>query len=315
VTRTTWAILLATFASLAAPSTGQADFIDHFAVTDDVGRAKVPAFGTSRIVVITIQVDGFQPLRSEDLEAFFRPDPAPGERNFNDFYERISLGAYHTEVDILEPLPFESCPLPETYFGYEDCRIPRGGGDTAAQKLASLDVGLALMEEIFARVDEELGVDFSRYDLNGPDGEPDGWIDGVLLMHNINFGGIALPIHYLKTDGPLEYDGVKINIVGISENPLVALHEYGHLLGFADLYDELRTTKGYQYSHMGSWQYNSDPPPWTRSAASWLAGSSPLSSAPERLSMTCACGPSQTPETSFSWERGSSTSCWRTEAP
>ena len=264
-------ILLA-FALLPA-SAAHADFVDHFAVSDDIGAAKVPAFGTSRIVVITIEVAGFQPLRRQNLEAFFAPDPEPGARNFNDFYERTSLGAYHTEVDVLEPLQFDSCPLPETYFGYANCEIPRGGGDTANQKLESLDVGLALVELIFERIDAEQDVDFSRYDLNGPDDEPDGWIDGVLLMHNINFGGIALPIHLLRRErGALEYDGVKINIVGISEDELVALHEYGHLLGFADLYDELRTTKGYQYSYMGSWQYDSDPPAldgFSRIAAGW----------------------------------------------
>lgn len=254
-------------------SVAHADFVDHFAVTDDVGAAKVPAFGTSRIVVITIEVDGFQPLRRQNLEEFFAPDAPRSERNFNTFYDRMSLGAYKTEVDVLPPIQFESCPLPEDYFGYEDCRIPRGGGDTANQKLESLDVGLELVETIFDRVDAEQDVDWSRYDINGPDGEPDGWIDGVLLMHNINFGGIALPIHFLRMErGPLEYDGVKVNIVGISENELVALHEFGHLLGWADLYDELRNTKGYQYSFMGSWQYDSDPPAldgFSRIAAGW----------------------------------------------
>ena len=255
------------------PVPASADFIDHFAVKDDVGAAKVPSTGTSRIMVVTIEVDGFQPLRQQNLETFFSPDPEPGARNFNDFYERTSLGAFHTEVDVLPPLHFDACPLPETYFGYEECSIPRGGGDTANQKLESLAVGLELMELVFDRVDAELDVDFSRYDINGPNGEPDGWTDGVLLMHNINFGGIALPIHFLRMErGALEYDGTKINIVAISESELVALHEFGHLLGWADLYDELRNTKGYQYSFMGSWQYDSDPPSidaFSRIAAGW----------------------------------------------
>lgn len=255
----------------AAPTPASADFIDHIATSDDVGRAKVPAFGRSRVLVLTMEVDGFDPLDMDALRAYFSPDPTPGEPNFTDFYTRMSLGDYVPEAEVLDPIRFESCPLPEDYFGFEDCFIPRNGGGGAAA-LESLDVGLEVLETLIERADQELGVDFARYDINGIDGEPDGWIDGVLLVHNINFGGIALPVFFVRRDGPITVDGVQINIVGIAESPNVALHEFGHLLGWADLYDESRQTQGFQYSAMGSWLYETPPPAidaYSRIAIGW----------------------------------------------
>ncbi len=270
------AFLGLTWAALAA-TPAQADFIDHFARTDDIGPAKVPSLGRSRIVVLTMEVEGFEPLDMEAVRAFFANDPEATGVNFSNYYRRMSLGAYTPEVDVIDPIRFEGCPLPEDYFGFRNCRIPRNGipddGGTPNDALDSLEVGLALLEEIVRRADEEQGVDFSRYDLNGLDGDPDGWIDGVLLLHNINFGGIALPVFFLRREGPIEVDGIKINIVGIAESPLVALHEFGHLLGWADLYDESGQTQGYQYSAMGEWLYETDPPAmdaFSRAAAGWI---------------------------------------------
>lgn len=257
---------------LAPPSAAHADFIDHFANPQDVGAAKVPNQGEARILVLTLEVEGYPPLDMEAIRRYFDPQPAGEEPRFTDFYERMSRGAYRPVAEVLDPLHYEACPLPEDYFGYEACSIPRGGGPTTAQKLESLDVGLVLLEELLRRADQELGVDFTRYDTNGPQGQPDGWIDGVLLLHNINFGGIALPLYALRSQGVLMLDGVGINMVGISESPAVALHEFGHLLGWADLYDESGATHGLQYSHMGSWHYVEPPPAldaFSRMVAGW----------------------------------------------
>ena len=273
------AIVLVTVAGalcFASPS-ANADFIDHFATAEDTGQAKVPSIGDSRILVVTIEVDGFEPLDMEAIRAFFDPEPSPGQPSFTDYFTRMSLGAYRPVAQVLEPIRFEDgCPLPEDYFGYRDCRIPRNGvGDNGNinDALESLEVGINLLEEVLERVDVDLGVDFSSFDINGPDGQPDGEIDGLLLLHNINFGGIAMPVYFLRQGGAIEIDGTKINIVGIAETELVGLHEFGHLVGWADLYDESDQTQGLQYSSMGAWLYETNPPAldaFSRSVTGWI---------------------------------------------
>jgi M6 family metalloprotease-like protein len=257
---------------LLGAGAARADFIDHFSTPEDVGAAKVPRVGEPRILVLTLQVDGFPEIDMDEVRAYFGATSEPGEANFVDFYDRMSLGSFRPQVEVAEPLRLASCPLPEDYFGYEDCAIPRGGGPTGADKTRSLEVGLALLQDLLRQADEELGVDFSRYDLSGPEGQPDGWVDGVLLLHNLNFGGIALPLYALAApqEAP-SFDGVSVGIVGVAESPAVALHEFGHLLGWADLYDESGQTKGLPYSHMGSWDYD-EPPLAVDAFSRWKAG-------------------------------------------
>ena len=263
--------------SFLCPAASRADYIDHFATVEDTGRAKVPSTGESRILIVTMEVEGFEPLDMDAIRAYFDDDPAPGQVSFVDYFERMSLGAYRPQVEVLDPIRFEEgCPLPEDYFGFRDCRIPRNGipeSGSVNDALESLEVGLNLLETILTRADEERGVDFNRFDINGPDGVPDGDADGVLVLHNINFGGIAIPIYFLRPGGAFVFDGVRINAVGIAENNHVALHEFGHLLGWADLYDESGQTQGLQYSVMGAWGYETDPPAldaFSRSVAGWV---------------------------------------------
>jgi MYXO-CTERM domain-containing protein len=62
--------------------------------------------------------------------------------------------------------------------------------------------------------------------------------------------------------GPLVVDGVKIPLVAIAGelDSFVMVHEFGHLLGLTDLYDESRTYAGLQFSMMGTWGYDRDIP-------------------------------------------------------
>jgi M6 family metalloprotease-like protein len=269
-------MMVALAASLCFISvSAHADFIDHFATAEDTGQAKIPSVGDSKILVVTIEVEGFEPLDIETIRALFEPEPTSGQPNFTDYFTRMSLGAFRPVAQVLDPVRFESCPLPEDYFGYRNCRIPRNGvGDGGINDaLESLEVGINLLEEVLRRVDEEQDVDFSEFDINGPDGQADGEIDGLLLLHNINFGGIAMPVYFLRQGGAIEIDETKINIVGIAESALVGLHEFGHLVGWADLYDESDQTQGLQYSSMGAWLYETNPPAldaFSRTVAGWV---------------------------------------------
>ncbi len=112
----------------------------------------------------------------------------------------------------------------------------------------------------------------------------DGWVDGVMLLTNVPFGGIAFPFGFFNRDdnldggvgGPLLVDGVKVTHVAIAgdSNPFVLVHEFGHLLGLTDLYDESGTYAGLQLSYMGAWGYDERivlPDAETRLRLRWAA--------------------------------------------
>ncbi len=235
----------------------RADYMDHFFIREDVGNHKAPYLGDAQVLLIPIEVAGFPPIDEAALRTFFSPEDPNG---FVKYYETASLGRYRPRVTLAPKVSYASCPLPAAQF--PTCAVARGD-------INAFTAGMDMMREAVKKTDEA-GFDFSAFDVNGRRGTADGWIDGVMLLTNVPFGGIAFPFAYFNrgdnlaggTGGPLQVDGLKLGHFAIAgENDrFVMVHEFGHLLGLTDLYDESGTYDGLALSVMGSWGYDPNIP-------------------------------------------------------
>jgi M6 family metalloprotease-like protein/MYXO-CTERM domain-containing protein len=282
---------LVVVAGLVVPASSRADYIDHFATRDDVGLYKVPSRGATRVLVIPVIVDdlpfeqGSEEAFVDDIDAFYADDDGNllGDGfTFTRYWEQASLGRFRPTATVAPPVRFPACP---PLGAYADCAIPRGAGlpDGDVQgAIAVLGDALDFLNEIVlcatAGPSPERtctvggGVDLADYDTSGPDGAPDGFVDGVIVVSNAAFPGIALPVrdlsqsNLLRFFGPFpefSYDGVvvpSVAIAGRASRPQrqtwVSVHEFGHLLGFADLYNESGSTTDLPYTLMGGWFYD-----------------------------------------------------------
>jgi M6 family metalloprotease-like protein/uncharacterized protein (TIGR03382 family) len=286
----------------------RADYIDHFASRTDVGRFKVPSLGTTRVLVIPVFVDdqpfsaGSEEAFVTELEDFFAVDDRSvfdGGFRFTAYWEQASLGRFRPEAVVADPVRFPSCPR---LGAHEDCRIPRGGGvaeGDLAGAAATLRDSLRFLDEIILcatagtsperRCTSGGGVDLADFDTSGQQpGIADGFVDGVLVVSNASFPGIALPVKDLSGQqlltflGPLpsfSYGDITVPSVGIAgfatapqRETFVAVHEFGHLLGFADLYNEAGTTTDLPYTVMGGWYYDTPAvllDPFSRLVIGW----------------------------------------------
>ncbi len=277
-------------ALLAGAQGARADYIDHFAAPDDIGTLKIPRVGATHILVIPVIIDdlpfeeGSEQGFVDDVDAFYAPD-ATGWA-FTPYYDTVSLGRFHPEAVIADPVHFPTCP---PLGQFQNCEIPRGAGagEGDLQSAAgALGDALRFFDEIVrcATVgpSAELtctsggGVDLHDADTSGPvQGTPDGVTDGVILISNADFPGIALPVKDIASTplfnqllGPLpsfEHDGVTVGAVAVAGRAtppqhatFVSVHEFGHLLGWCDLYNESGTTADMPYTLMGGWYYQ-DP--------------------------------------------------------
>jgi M6 family metalloprotease-like protein len=235
----------------------RADWMDHFVIRNDIGLHKAPYLGPASWVLIPVEVSGHPPLEEAQLQNFFSSQSPHG---FSAYYRTVSLGRFQPEVTVLPTVHYASCPLPENQF--PNCAVARGN-------FAAFDAGTAFLRDLIRRVDED-GADFSAFDLNGRNGGPDGFADGVMVVTNVPFAGIAFPIGYFNdadnlaggTGGPLIVDGVKISHIAVAGegSTSVLLHEAGHLLGLTDLYDESGKYAGLHLSLMGAWDYSQSVP-------------------------------------------------------
>lgn len=241
---------------LLAPAAARADFADHFARRSDVPYDKVPSRGHSKILVLPVEVAGHPAFDMAKLRTFF----GNGPDSFGNYYDVLSHGTFSVEATVVDPVQYAQCPLPADQF--PDCDVTRGD-------INALSPFVNLLRDALSQVHAR-GVKFTDFDVNGPTGSADGTIDGFLFLTNVNFGGIALPVFEFNTGdnlsggtgGPFILDGVKVPYVAIAGNSAdhVLMHEFGHLLGFTDLYDENDYTGGLDLSLMGNWGYDDNPP-------------------------------------------------------
>ena len=214
-----------------------------------------PVVDTIHVVVLLAE---FTDWRAADQSAYGTPeafdsllfsnrdtDPIHNPTgSMTDYYLEISYGSVYIKGDI-----YGWYMMPETYAYYVDD-----------------DDGLQHGHEIIgAAVDsaEANGVDFSLY-ANG-----DSWVDGVIVIHagpgaEANEWGIW---SHASAITPLTYDGVGIRMYimcpeeqGDELAPIgVICHEWGHILGAYDMYDQDLTSPGCglgDWSLMGSGSWN-----------------------------------------------------------
>jgi M6 family metalloprotease-like protein len=241
-----FALVAGVLASVAA----RADYMDHFVIREDVGIHKAPYLGKVEILVMPVEVAGYEHLDLDAVRSFFAND-------FPNYYRTVSLGRYQPHVTVGPLVHYDMCPLP-----FANCSVARGD-------ITAFTSGMDMMRDVVART-RDAGFDFSPLDVNGRNGTSDGWIDGTMLLTNIDFGGIAFPFGYFNTGdnlsggmgGPLIVDGIKIGHIAIGGNSstLVLVHEFAHVLGLTDLYAENQTYAGLQFAVMGAWVYDSNIP-------------------------------------------------------
>ena len=242
---------------VCAASLARADYMDHFVVREDVGPHKAPYLGDAQLIIIPIEVAGFPPIDEVALQQFFSPDDPNG---FVKYYETASLGRYRPRVTVAPKVRYASCPLPAAMF--PTCEVVRGD-------LSAFTAGMDMMREAVKKTDEA-GFDFTPFDVNGRKGTADGWLDGVMLITNVKFGGIAFPFAFFNQganlagglSGPLIVDGLKVGHFAVAgeSDQFVMVHEFGHLLGLTDLYDESNKYDGLYLSVMGTWGYDPNIP-------------------------------------------------------
>lgn len=267
--RPTPSLPAALLAALLAPGAAGAFAIDHLQDKTDIGMNKVPHKGTSHVLVIPSRVgtERFPQGRLDELREYFDPDGGPG--TYRSYWQIQSHGTYDPIPFLVEPVLYpDTCPIPGKTMN--NCKFEISD----AQLLFSGAVRDAL-GSLVRRVRDEQEIDLSLYDINGlEDGVPDGWIDGIILDTDL-FEGLGLPLGALNQevfvgtapqplpvlpDGGPDADGGPLADGGDPEGTLDAgaegdagatgfeigigivafippdSHEFGHNLGFMDLY-------------------------------------------------------------------------------
>ncbi len=232
--------------TLLVASTAFANALDHLRTQDDIGLNKVPHLGQSRILVIASRVGrDLTPAEWNRLQASF--DPTGPEGSFRAYWRANSVGRYDPVPTLVQPVIYrDRCPLPGKTLA--DCRFTINDINLIGQR------GLKVVfEDLLSRVRDEQGIDLTAFDVNGADaGVADGYFDGVIVDTDM-YSGVSLPLAALlantavvtawprSPDAGLEdagtFDGGPTLRAGNVALVPPDFHEFGHSLGFIDLYN------------------------------------------------------------------------------
>ena len=270
---------------------------------DAVGQATTPALGHYRAIVILLQfpADAFGPAQLADTIA--HPPSAydsllfavsPTAKSLHNYYREASNGLF--DIDGVVTRWYTA---PHSYAYYTD-GISGLGLDPPrnAQQMAYDAVQLA---------DQDL--DFDLFDDNGPNGVPDGKVDGIFVVHagpgaeeTASGGDIYshmsdLAVTYTSGDpGATQVSAYTTEAerwAGIAPhvapNQLMSVgtfcHEFGHVLNLPDLYDTRKdpaASEGVgEWDVMGSGNFNHAPgeslgmspahfSAWSKQALGWI---------------------------------------------
>lgn len=231
---------------------------------DAQGRTNFPTVGDMNGIILLVEFadNSFQP--EYDREMF---DSLANGRNFNydgatgsiaQYFRDQSYGKFRQHFDVVGPIKLDK---DINFYGQDD----GNGNDTYAHYMVT---------EACRQADTLYNVDFSKYDNNG-----DGQVDFVYVIYAgyaESYGAPSYTIwpHQATLDSygaAIQLDGVTINRYACSEelkntsgNTLEGIgtfcHEFGHVLGFPDLYQ----TSGGNGVPLGQWDimdrgcYNND---------------------------------------------------------
>jgi len=229
--------------ALLLPALASANALDHLRTTDDIGLNKVPHSGTSHVLVIPSRVgQAFPAGELATLRSYFAPEGGPG--TFRHYWQTASNGAYDPIPTVVDPVDYlDRCPIPgktlnTCSFALDDIALLTSRG------LATT------FQDVLSRVRDEQGIDLGTFDVNSATGaSPDGYFDGVIVSSDM-YSGIGFPLAAVDNtatvraltdpDGGVDDAGVG-GQGAVLQAGIVAMippdtHEFGHILGFIDLY-------------------------------------------------------------------------------
>lgn len=218
----------------AATTPLYAEPLDHFKTRDDIGINKVPHLGESHVLVIPTRVgeSTFPAARLAQLQKIF--DPAGGPGTFRHYWQTVSNGRYDPIPTLAAPLLYpDRCPLPNTTVA--NCKI------TFTNISAVADGGVKIaLADMLSRVRDEQQIDLAQFDVNAGSGPgEDGYFDGLLFDSDI-ISGVGAPLEVLNLAPDVATQpggGGRMIRAGVAAMAPPELHEFGHNLGFVDLYN------------------------------------------------------------------------------
>ena len=229
-------------------------FADHQILPDEIGPIQTPHEGKVNIILLRVQFPDMDPTLAPSDDFYDQAFNNDGI-SFHSYWNTVSDGKLQTKTLV------RTLKMPRTLASYL-AEVPP---DDDRLKMS-------LAKEVLLEIAKARDIDWSSADINGKDGKPDGYIDGIQIMYDVHdaqlqkagmppftmnaFAWLStniLPQPLTVTDsagktyiiGPLSFENAAEN--GIS----TFMHEFGHMLGLMDLYDISYQSNGIvQYSLM-----------------------------------------------------------------